>query len=281
MFSGALGREAGQGRRSGSETPAGGDGPSRGDQRIEDRAARPGAVVRSAPCRRGAWAQVSQSAGPRGRVRQERRGSGRDAEARLRLRRGRHADAAAASRQRPPAAVPIAEDAAVINRYGFNNEGFERARARLERRPPGLIGVNLGANKDAADRVEDYALGVRTFAAVADYLTINVSSPNTPGLRDLQRREALDDLIARVVEARDETEPHRPLMLKIAPDLDARGLEDIVATALSRRIDGLIISNTTVARPATLTSRNRGETGGLSGALYSSRRRGFWLAPIS
>jgi dihydroorotate dehydrogenase len=164
-----------------------------------------------------------------------------------------------------PRLFRLREDAAVINRYGFNNEGFERARARLERRPPGLIGVNLGANKDAADRVEDYALGVRTFAPLADYLTINVSSPNTPGLRDLQRREALDDLIARVVDARDETEPRRPLMLKIAPDLDARGLEDIVATALTRRIDGLIVSNTTVARPASLTSRNRGESGGLSG----------------
>jgi dihydroorotate dehydrogenase len=168
-----------------------------------------------------------------------------------------------------PRLFRLREDAAVINRYGFNNEGFERARARLARRPVGLamgvLGVNLGANKDAADRVEDYALGVRTFAALADYLTINVSSPNTPGLRDLQRREALDDLIARVVDARDETEPRRPLMLKIAPDLDARGLEDIVATALTRRIDGLIVSNTTVARPATLTSRNRGESGGLSG----------------
>ena len=87
-----------------------------------------------------------------------------------------------------PRLFRLREDAAVINRYGFNNEGFERARARLERRPPGLIGVNLGANKDAADRVEDYALGVRTFAPLADYLTINVSSPNTPGLRDLQRR---------------------------------------------------------------------------------------------
>ena len=164
-----------------------------------------------------------------------------------------------------PRLFRLREDAAVINRFGFNNEGFERARARLERRPPGLIGVNLGANKDAADRVEDYALGVRTFARLADYLTINVSSPNTPGLRDLQRREALDDLIARVIEARDETEPHRPVLLKIAPDLDARGLEDIVATALIRRVDGLIVSNTTVARPATLTSRSRGESGGLSG----------------
>ncbi len=166
-----------------------------------------------------------------------------------------------------PRLFRLREDAAVINRYGFNNEGFERARARLERRPPGLIGVNLGANKDAADRVEDYALGVRTFAPLADYLTINVSSPNTPGLRDLQRREALDDLIARVVETRDEIEPRRPLMLKIAPDLDASGLEDIVATALTRRIDGLIVSNTTVARPLSLTSRNCDESGGLSGFL--------------
>jgi dihydroorotate dehydrogenase len=164
-----------------------------------------------------------------------------------------------------PRLFRLHEDSAVINRFGFNNEGFERARARLARRPSGIVGVNLGANKDAADRLEDYAQGVRTFAGLADYLTINVSSPNTPGLRDLQRREVLDDLIARVVEARDETEPHRPLMLKIAPDLDARGLEDIVATALTRRIDGLIVSNTTVARPATLSSKNRNEIGGLSG----------------
>ena len=164
-----------------------------------------------------------------------------------------------------PRLFRLPEDAAVINRFGFNNEGFERARARLAHRPPGLIGVNLGANKDAADRAEDYVRGVRTFAPLADYLTINVSSPNTPGLRDLQRREALDDLIARVVGARDETEPRRPLMLKIAPDLDTRDLEDIVAVALTRRIDGLIVSNTTVARPASLTSKNRCESGGLSG----------------
>ena len=168
-----------------------------------------------------------------------------------------------------PRLFRLGEDAAVINRLGFNNEGFERARARLERRPPGgatgVLGVNLGAGKDAADRVADYVLGVRTFAALADYLTLNVSSPNTPRLRDLQRREALDDLVARVVAARDETGPRRPLMLKIAPDLDARGLEDIVAVALTRRIDGLIVSNTTVKRPASLISRNRVESGGLSG----------------
>jgi dihydroorotate dehydrogenase len=168
-----------------------------------------------------------------------------------------------------PRLFRLPEDAAVINRFGFNNEGFERGRARLLRRASGIaagvIGVNVGANRDAADRVEDYVLGVRTFAALADYLTINISSPNTPGLRDLQRGDALDDLIARVVAARDETEPRRPLLLKIAPDLDARGLEDIVATALVRRVDGLIVSNTTVARPASLSSRNRAESGGLSG----------------
>ena len=168
-----------------------------------------------------------------------------------------------------PRLFRLREDAAVINRFGFNNDGFERARARLARRSPsgglGVVGINVGANKDAADRVEDYVLGVRTFAPLADYLTINISSPNTPGLRDLQRRDALDELITRVVAARDETEPRRPLLIKIAPDLDARGLEDIVATALTHRIDGLIVSNTTVARPASLSSRNRGESGGLSG----------------
>jgi dihydroorotate dehydrogenase len=168
-----------------------------------------------------------------------------------------------------PRLFRLPEDAAVINRFGFNNEGFERGRARLMRRPlggaTGIIGVNVGPNRDAANRVADYVLGVRTFAPLADYLTINVSSPNTPGLRDLQRREALDELVERVVAARDETEPHRPLLIKIAPDLDARGLEDIVATALTHRIDGLIVSNTTVARPAWLSSKRRVETGGLSG----------------
>ena len=164
-----------------------------------------------------------------------------------------------------PRLFRLIEDAAVINRFGFNNEGFERALARLKRRPPGVIGVNVGANKDASDRAADYALGVRTFAPFADYLTLNISSPNTPGLRDLQRREALDDLVARVVGARDEAEPRRPLLIKIAPDLDARGLEDIVAVALTRRVDGLIVSNTTIARPHTLLSRNRNESGGLSG----------------
>src|ERR1700722_531852 len=109
-----------------------------------------------------------------------------------------------------PRLFRLHEDGAVINRYGFNNEGFERACARLERRPPGLIGVNLGANKDAADRAEDYALGVRTFARVADYLTINISSPNTPGLRDLQRRGARRDRAPPPAIAQDRARPRRP-----------------------------------------------------------------------
>ncbi len=164
-----------------------------------------------------------------------------------------------------PRLFRLREDGAVINRFGFNNGGYDKAEACLARRPAGLIGVNVGANKDAADRVADYALGVKTFAPVADYLAINVSSPNTPGLRDLQRRDALDALVARAVEARETTAPRRPLLVKIAPDLDDRELDDIVAVALARRIDGLIVSNTTIARPATLRSAHRGEAGGLSG----------------
>jgi dihydroorotate dehydrogenase len=168
-----------------------------------------------------------------------------------------------------PRLFRLVEDGAVINRLGFNNEGFDKAFRRLATRPAGgaigLIGVNVGANKDAPDRAADYVLGVRTFAGLADYLAINISSPNTPGLRDLQRRDALDDLVAKVVAARDETAPGRPLFVKIAPDLDERGLEDIVGVAIRRRVDGLIISNTTIARPAWLQSKRRAEVGGLSG----------------
>jgi dihydroorotate dehydrogenase len=164
-----------------------------------------------------------------------------------------------------PRLFRLREDVAVINRFGFNNEGYEAAQLRLARRPAGIIGVNVGANKGAADRVADYVLGVKTLAPAADYFTINISSPNTPGLRDLQRREALDELVARLVAARDATEPRRPLLVKIAPDLDEGGLDDIVGVALRRRADGLIVSNTTVARPASLRSRHRDEAGGLSG----------------
>ena len=282
MFSGASRREVRQNRGPGSEAPAAGDGPSRGDRRPEDRAAR-----RQAPSsdpRLPVEVLGLKFPNPLGLA----AGFDKDAEvpgAMLRLGFGFVEVGTLTPRPQAGNARPrlfrLLEDAAVINRFGFNNAGFERARARLGRRPPGLIGVNLGANKDAADRVEDYALGVRTFAPLADYLTINVSSPNTPGLRDLQRREALDDLIARVVEARDATEPRRPLMLKIAPDLDARGLEDIVATALIRRIDGLIVSNTTVARPATLDLQEpRRKRRPVGPPAVRRPRRGFSPAPI-
>ncbi len=166
-------------------------------------------------------------------------------------------------------------DAAIINRMGFNNDGYEAARRRLSSfRSLGILGVNVGPNKDAADRVADYVLGLKTFAPFANYLTINISSPNTAGLRDLQRADALDDLVARVLEARDATAPRRPVLVKIAPDLDLRGLDDIVAVVMKRGADGLIISNTTLARPPTLRDPQARESGGLSGRpLFAASTR--------
>jgi dihydroorotate dehydrogenase len=157
-------------------------------------------------------------------------------------------------------------DGALVNRCGFNNQGYEAARARLAAsKVAGVVGVNVGPNKDAADRLADFALGVKTFAPFASYLAINVSSPNTPLLRDLQRRDALDELAARVVEARDEAAPRRPVLIKIAPDLDLRGLDDVVAVCTARGIDGLIVANTTTARPPSLCDAQAREAGGLSG----------------
>jgi dihydroorotate dehydrogenase len=174
-----------------------------------------------------------------------------------------------------PRLFRLPADAALINRLGFNNDGFEAARARLAMRAiPGLVGVNFGANKDADDRIADYVLGVATFAACASYFTINVSSPNTAGLRDLQRREQLDELAARVVEAREAAHPRRPVLIKIAPDLDLRALDDVVEVAVARGIEGLIVSNTTIGRPATLLDPRSSETGGLSGRpLFPSSTR--------
>ena len=170
-----------------------------------------------------------------------------------------------------PRVFRLTEDEAVINRYGLNSEGMEAVAARLQARRGrrGIVGVNLGANKDSADRSADYAVLARRLAPVADFLTINISSPNTPGLRDLQAESALDDLIARALAARDEaaTSAGRatPMLLKIAPDLSLPELDGIVAVARKRGIDGMIVSNTTVARPATLRDMAKAETGGLSG----------------
>ncbi|MDX3886073.1 MAG: quinone-dependent dihydroorotate dehydrogenase [Sphingomonas sp.] len=164
-----------------------------------------------------------------------------------------------------PRLFRLREDRAVINRMGFNNGGQAAALERLlkRRHRPGIVGVNIGANKDAADRIADYARGVTVMKDVADYLTVNISSPNTPGLRALQSRAALDELLAGVMEARGQARP--PVFLKVAPDLEPADIDDIAAVAADRKIDALIVANTTISRPP-LKSALRGETGGLSGA---------------
>jgi dihydroorotate dehydrogenase len=168
-----------------------------------------------------------------------------------------------------PRVFRLPADRAVINRYGFNSVGHvEVARnlARLGARPPGFVAVNLGANKESTDRVADYVGGVKKFAARADFIVINISSPNTPGLRDLQHEAALDDLIARVIAARDDEAAEggrRPLLVKIAPDLDESDLDSLIAICRARKIDGLIVSNTTIARPPSLRDQVVArETGG-------------------
>ncbi len=168
-----------------------------------------------------------------------------------------------------PRLFRLEADEAVINRLGFNNEGFDAVRRRLAGRGAGagIVGVNLGANKDAHDRAADYVAGIEAFAGLASYCTINVSSPNTPGLRDLQQKSALDTLLARVMEARERVASGRrvPVLLKIAPDLALPDLDELVAVARARRVDGMIVANTTVGRPKHLRDRAAAEAGGLSG----------------
>lgn len=169
-----------------------------------------------------------------------------------------------------PRAFRLPQDEAVINRYGFNSEGLEVVVRRLERRSgKGIVGVNLGSNKDTTDRAADYEILVRRLAATAAFLTANVSSPNTPGLRSMQARDAFDDLLARVVAARDEACAGRrrtPVLVKIAPDLAEDEIDDVVAVARARGIDGMIVSNTTISRPETLREQGLArEAGGLSG----------------
>ena len=167
-----------------------------------------------------------------------------------------------------PRLFRLAEDRAVVNRLGFNNEGHEAALSRLKGGVGlGIIGVNVGANKDSADRVADYAAGVRAMAPVADYLTINISSPNTPGLRALQDEGALDALLGAVFAARDEIADgaRPPVFLKVAPDLSPAEIDGVVTVAMAHWVDALIVGNTTVSRPP-LKSAHAGETGGLSGA---------------
>jgi dihydroorotate dehydrogenase len=170
-----------------------------------------------------------------------------------------------------PRLFRLDRDEAVINRMGFNNDGAEAVLRRLAARASrsGIVGVNVGANKDSSDRVADYVRLIETFAPVASYFTVNVSSPNTPGLRNLQQSAALDDLLARVIDARERVRASSgdsPVLLKIAPDLSLGELDDVVHIARSRRVDGMIVANTTLARPQTLRETNRArEQGGLSG----------------
>lgn len=163
-----------------------------------------------------------------------------------------------------PRLFRLREDEAVINRLGFNNRGQAAAAARLagRDRTRGVVGINIGANKDSADRIADYAAGVRAMAPLADYLTINISSPNTPGLRDLQAGGELVELLAAVGEARVAGVP---MFLKVAPDLESGDHERIVRAAIDGGMDALIVANTTLSRPP-LRSRYAGEAGGLSGA---------------
>ena len=161
-------------------------------------------------------------------------------------------------------------DQGVINRLGFNSEGAQAVLARLAARAGsgGLVGVNVGANKDSPDRIADYVSLIETFAPVASYFTVNISSPNTPGLRDLQQGRLFDELLARVVDARARVSRQAgltPLLIKIAPDLTLNELDDVVGAARRRRVDGMIVGNTTVARPPHLKDRVAKESGGLSG----------------
>ncbi|MFC5566079.1 quinone-dependent dihydroorotate dehydrogenase [Rubellimicrobium aerolatum] len=170
-----------------------------------------------------------------------------------------------------PRLFRLPEDRAVINRFGFNNDGMEAVGDRLGTRPPGLVlGVNLGANKDSADRAGDFALVLAQLGPFADFATVNVSSPNTERLRDLQGRAALAALLARVMETREHL-PHRiPVLLKVAPDLSDDELADVAEVANAAGIAGIVATNTTLARDG-LRGAHAGETGGLSGAPLFER----------
>jgi dihydroorotate dehydrogenase len=165
-----------------------------------------------------------------------------------------------------PRLFRIPEAEGVINRMGFNNDGHEAVFARLRGAHVGaILGVNIGANKQSEDFVADYVAGVIRFAEVADYLTVNISSPNTPGLRDLQAAEALTRLLGEVLKARSKARVRVPVLLKLAPDLDQARMDEIAAVIAKTDLDGLIVSNTTISRDAVAGMENATETGGLSG----------------
>lgn len=174
-----------------------------------------------------------------------------------------------------PRLFRLTEDRAVINRFGFNSEGVDAYVSRLRARRlrgglRGIVGANVGKNKGTVDGAADYAICIKAVAGLADYLVCNISSPNTPGLRAMQARAPIEDLLARVIEARRAALPEGarlpPLLAKVGPDLDAQEVQDIAEVALAAGVDGLIIGNTTIDRPPGLTARKGSEPGGLSGA---------------
>jgi dihydroorotate dehydrogenase len=165
-----------------------------------------------------------------------------------------------------PRVFRLEEDRAIVNRMGFNSDGLDAVIDRLSGRSrTGIVGVNLGKNRDTEDAAADYTEGIRRAARFADYLVVNISSPNTPGLRDLQRRANLEALLRRLIRAREETRCRVPLLVKIAPDLTSAEQQDIACVVLDLGVDGLVVSNTTVERPPGLLSQNAKEAGGLSG----------------
>lgn len=171
-----------------------------------------------------------------------------------------------------PRLFRLTEDQAVINRMGFNNGGLEPFAQRLSARQGrgGVVGANIGANKDASDRIQDYVTGLTRLWGLSDYFTVNISSPNTPGLRALQTKAALEELLGRLAETRAAlrvaSSADYPIFLKVAPDLEDGEVEAIVQAVIDAGLDAIIVSNTTIARPDTLRSRFAGEGGGLSGA---------------
>lgn len=178
-----------------------------------------------------------------------------------------------------PRLFRLDEDEAVINRFGFNSEGLMPFVFRLGKRKnggaTGIVGANVGKNKESTDAAEDYAAGIAGTCRLADYLVCNISSPNTPGLRDLQGRAEMKELLAHLLHVRDASIPDAasrpPLLVKVAPDLDDAALADVADVALEVGVDGIVMGNTTLARPDTLKSRFRGETGGLSGKPLMER----------
>lgn len=166
-----------------------------------------------------------------------------------------------------PRVIRLLDDDAAINRMGFNSGGLDHALVRVANKPrraPGVLGINVGANKDSENRVADYGIGVTKAAPFADYVSINISSPNTPGLRDLQRGQALGDLLRAADTGRKTPDRRVPLFLKVSPDLEMDAIEDISAQAIENHVDAIIIGNTTITRPD-VRSHNRDEVGGLSG----------------